>query len=220
MIAFRDRSQGQGARLPLSLRDAPAACRFEAAGGAIVYQGDPLVRPDLAQLAWIDLPGDCEGGDWQVALTGQPLPLGLIWRSHPTLRFHLVSDARGRMWQVPAVLDPAGVCQLPLTIHVDGFDTINGAQLPRCVRRPTPTQARLISAAEGARAAIAANAIATLDLAHALTWAADGIAAGQWMSPTVFLVLGLGDDRLVLRTLMALAGLPLPEAELVEDGHA
>ena len=216
MIVYRDR-RGQGARLPLSLAGAPAVCRFDAAGGAIVYQGDPLVRPDLTDLAWIDLPGDCEGGDWQLAIASLPLDVPRLWRAHATMRFHLVTDGLGRLWQVPAVMDPAGVCQLPLKVIVDGFDLVDGAQLPRCVRKPTPAQARLIQAAEGARVAIASNSLAALPMAVALTWVADLLAGGQWGSSTAFLLSGVIDDRLILRTLMAGAGLPLPESSQIEE---
>lgn len=211
MIVYRDQRNGGGGRYPHSLVGAPSLNRAETAEGALVWMGDPLLRPDPAAIAWEDLPDLAEGGDWQVGVTGAAIDSSALWRTHPSMRFHLVSDGQGRLWQVPAVLLPSGESCLVLPVRVTGYQSEHGFPTPIFSSVPTQDQQRLIAAAQVAHDTHRLGRLAELDRNTAAGIAITGLQAGQFASGLSFALTGILDDRLIVRALLAMGGFPLPE---------
>ena len=211
MLVYRDRAlRDGGPRYPVSLVGAADLCRVEAASGAIVWVGDQLIVPNVPDAAWADLPGTIEGGSWQVANLGK-IDLLPLRRADGPWWYHHVNDAAGRGWQVPAILGPDGHPAFPIPVRLIGFEEVAGEHVPQYARQAPPEHARLIEIARAARTEIEACKLDQVEIQPLMSWTTALLAAGQRIHPIALAALGLVDDRLVFRALMAAAGFPVPE---------
>lgn len=183
--------------------DCPAWLPAEQVARVHSDRGDLLCMPRYADLlGWRDDVTWCDVGDgWEAALYGPFDPPAYLRPVHWAL-IATVLDARGRAWQVPAMLWPSDHATLP--------------------GPPTVAQVRRLTAAGWVREAVDARQqaamdachqafphlgdLAGVDLATSSDWLAAIIECTHLGGPLTFAVLGLLDDVLVLHGLRSAAG--------------
>jgi hypothetical protein len=208
VICWRDRRR-DGARIPACLAGCADVTRVQLADGDAIVAVCAAWHLGSPDVAWSDL-----GDGWDVGLVdlGDD-PLAALARTAPGLPALTVKDAVGRGRLIPAVLDPAGAVALPLALGIQGYERIEGEPIPRWGHTPTRQQARLIQVATTVREALAGGTFAAITAAQAADMTASLLAATYHVTPAVLGTLGLLDDSLVVRALLACAGQPTQATE-------
>lgn len=212
-IVYRDRREPRSIRQPAWIPAGTGLERVSHDGGDFVgYWNPTFFRPGElgTDVTWHDV-----GDDWQMACIGELSPRAFL-RSDPGRPALIpVSDSLGRIWHAPAVLSPTGASMLSMPLGRD--DKGNW------IRKPTPEQARLITAATFLRQELEAlegegDQQRSRWLGLSLDVLADTTAAllGSVypFSTSVFGVLNAFDDVLIRHVHLASTGLlPQPEAK-------
>ncbi len=197
MILYRDISRPASPRWPSWLEGAENLCRRGSDKGDMIAITDPMVFPPAEGLKWRDI-----DDGWQVAQVGAPDVPQLI-RSRTDCGTLTVADGRGALWLVPAVLDPEGGVAMATPLACVGG---------KWGRQPTVEQAAIIDAAQAARVEILANRLHLVPVDAACSWVCILLAAVYHLNPDAIGALGLLDDLMIPRVLLAAAGFPPPEA--------
>ena len=197
MIVYRDISRSDRIGPPPWLEGCADVVTREDGNGRLHALGDSrLLGP--SERGWVAL-----ADGWEARVL-EPLRTEALARPLPWCPIVHVPDILGRLWAVPAVLTTTGTPQIVAPIGPDWHP------------RPTETQARALRVAQWFRQAIdaavpqdpnAQPAAAGIPAAEAARAAAELLSLANGITGEVLLALGLLDERLVLRTGMAAAGI-------------
>lgn len=192
-------------RLPAWLQGQPGLQRAQADAGDFVGVWDAeIFHPDHlpADTVWHDV-----GDDWRVCLVGALVPSTLLRATFNLPKVLPVQDREGRIWHVPAVLAPdpdpsAPQAEAGILLSLPWGRTEAGA----VGRVPTAEQARLIETARAARREIQGNTLKDVPIDVAAAWLGELFGAVYHLDLVVLLKLGVVDDDLCVRAVMAAAG--------------
>lgn len=196
MLLFRDTVSNGGTRIPAWLAGCPELQRAQTLEGDVLFAGDPLLLAIPAHLDWVNLDDD----GWQVACNGN-VDFERYRRIRPDIESIPVKDCKDRLWFAPAVLDGDGQSALPMP-----WGKVDGVR----IRRPTPEQQQLLTAATAARSEILSNKLATVPIDVIAEWVHALLSATYYLSGDVIDALEILDDTLAARVLLAAAGYPEP----------
>lgn len=192
-------------RLPTWLLHQPNLMRVESDVGDFIGVWDAeMFHPDHipADAVWHEV-----GDGFVVHLVGELIPQTLLRATHNLPKIMPLQDSRARLWYVPAIMkpdaDPAAPADNPeILLSLPWGVTEAGA----VARVPSPEQLKLIETAMAVRREVRANALAQVPLAVSAAWLGVLLQAVYHLDLVVLLKLGVVDDQLCVRALLAAAG--------------